>query len=100
SVHGLMKMTVSQKGSSKDLLNWCKDVNNQDEEEIYEDNDETDKQDNKIDDEAEDGKDDSDDELWNPEKGASSCSTTSTKKLVKKSKPIRNCIIGLANNKT
>ncbi|GJZ82235.1 hypothetical protein Tco_0647408, partial [Tanacetum coccineum] len=33
-------------------------------------------------------------------KGASSNSTTSTKKLVKRSEPIRNCIIRLANNKT
>ncbi|GJS20100.1 hypothetical protein Tco_0448732 [Tanacetum coccineum] len=63
--------------------------------------------------ESDDGKDD--DELWSPKsigttsknlispkiKGASSNSTPSTKKqLVKSSEPIRNCIIGLANNKT
>ncbi|GJS76164.1 hypothetical protein Tco_0726045, partial [Tanacetum coccineum] len=60
---GLMKMTVSQKGPSKDLLNWYEDVNNQDDEEIDEDDDETDEQDDEIDEEAEDGKDDSDDEL-------------------------------------
>ncbi|GJS83556.1 hypothetical protein Tco_0750097 [Tanacetum coccineum] len=85
-----------------------------DEEEIDEDDDETDEQDDEIDEEAEDGKDDSDDELWSPKtigtttkkfsspkiKGASSNSTSSTKKLVKRSEPIRNCIIGLANNKT
>ncbi|GJW92358.1 hypothetical protein Tco_0169911 [Tanacetum coccineum] len=100
SVPGSMKMIVSQKGPSKDLLNWYEDVNDQDEEEIDEDDEETDEQDDKIDEEAEDGKDDSDDELWSSEKGASSNSTTSTKKLVKRSKPIRNCIIGLVNNKT
>ncbi|GKF69469.1 hypothetical protein Tco_0202526, partial [Tanacetum coccineum] len=71
-----------------------------DEEEIDEDDDETDEQDDEIDKKAEDGKDDSDDELWSPEKGASSDSTISTKKLAKRSEPIRNCIIGLANNKT
>ncbi|GJZ56629.1 replication protein A 70 kDa DNA-binding subunit D [Tanacetum coccineum] len=80
----------------------------QDEEEIYEEYD-------KIDEEAEDGKDDSDDELWSPKttgttaknlispkmKGASSNSTPSTKKqLVKSSELVRNCIIGLGNNKT
>ncbi|GKE33780.1 hypothetical protein Tco_1453102, partial [Tanacetum coccineum] len=80
SVLGLMKMIVSQKGPSKDLLNWYDDVNDQDEEEIDEDDDETDEQDDEIYEEAEDGKDDSDDELW--------------------SEPIRNCIIRLANNKT
>ncbi|GKA99333.1 hypothetical protein Tco_0827270 [Tanacetum coccineum] len=84
------------------------DVNDQDEEEIYEEYDERDK-------EAEDGKDDYNDELWSPKtigttaknlispkmKGASSNSTPSTKKqLVKSSEPIRNCIIGLGNNKT
>ncbi|GKD87485.1 hypothetical protein Tco_1358639, partial [Tanacetum coccineum] len=111
---GSMKMIVSQKGPSKDLLNWYEDVNDQDEEEIDDDDDETDEQDDEIDKEAEDGKDDSDDELWSPKtigtttkkfispkmKRASSNSTPSTKKLVKSSEPIRNCIIGLANNKT
>ncbi|GKA96607.1 hypothetical protein Tco_0818702 [Tanacetum coccineum] len=106
SVPGLMKMTVSQKGPSKDLLNWYEDVNDQDEEEIDEDDDETDEQDVEIDEEAEDGKDDDDDELWSLKtigtttkkftspkmKGASSNSTPSTKKLVKSSKPIRNCL--------
>ncbi|GJS23437.1 hypothetical protein Tco_0452069 [Tanacetum coccineum] len=100
SVPGSMKMIVSQKVPLKDLLNWYADVNDQDEEEIDEDDDETDEQDDEIDKKAEDGKDDSDDELWSPEKGASSNSTISTKKLVKRSEPIRNCIIGLANNKT
>ncbi|GKB38016.1 hypothetical protein Tco_0882958 [Tanacetum coccineum] len=42
SVPGSMKMTISQKGPSKDLLNWYEDVNDQDEEEIDEDEDETD----------------------------------------------------------
>ncbi|GJY48800.1 hypothetical protein Tco_0438756 [Tanacetum coccineum] len=79
-----------------------------DEEEMDEDDDETDEQDDEIDEEAEDGKDDSDDELWSPKtigtttkkfispkmKGESSNSTPSTKKLVKSSEPIRNCIIG------
>ncbi|GJR37322.1 hypothetical protein Tco_1213006 [Tanacetum coccineum] len=110
SVHGSMKMTVSLKGPSKDLLNWYEDVNDQDEEEIDEKDDETDE----IDEEAKDGKDDSHDELWSPKtigtntknlmspkmKGASSNFTPSTKKLVKSSKPVRNCIIGLENNKT
>ncbi|GJU68440.1 hypothetical protein Tco_1254699 [Tanacetum coccineum] len=114
SVPSSMKMTVSQKGPSKDLLNWYEDVNDQDEEEIDEDDDETDEQDDEIDEEAKDGKDVSNDELWSPKtigtttkkfispkiKGASSNSTPSTKKLVKRSEPIRNCIIGLANNKT
>ncbi|GJS07710.1 hypothetical protein Tco_0364506, partial [Tanacetum coccineum] len=73
-----------------------------------------DEQEDEIDEEAKDGKDDSHDELWSPKtigtntknliclkmKGASSNSTPSTKKLVKSSEPIRNCIIGLANNKT
>ncbi|GJT69399.1 hypothetical protein Tco_1028685 [Tanacetum coccineum] len=76
--------------------------------------DEKDEQEDEIDEEAKDGKDDSHDELWSPKtigtntknlislkmKGASSNSTPSTKKLVKSSEPIRNCIIGLANNKT
>nr|GFD59100.1 hypothetical protein [Tanacetum cinerariifolium] len=66
SVLGSMKMTVSQKGPSKDLLNWYEDVNDQDEKEIDEDDDETDEQDDEIDEEAEDEKDDSDDELWSP----------------------------------
>ncbi|GKG49173.1 hypothetical protein Tco_0515625, partial [Tanacetum coccineum] len=76
-------------------LNWYKDVNDQDEEEIYEEYDERDK-------EAEDGKETTADELISPKMmGASSNSTPSTKKqLVKSSEPIRNCIIGLANNKT
>ncbi|GJX51264.1 hypothetical protein Tco_0278109 [Tanacetum coccineum] len=114
SVPGSIKMTVSQKSPSKDLLNWYEDVNDQDEEEIDEDDDKTDEQDDEIDEEAEDGKYDSDDELWSLKtigtttkkfispkiKGASSNSTPSTKKLVKRSEPIRNCIIGLANNKT
>nr|GEX72954.1 hypothetical protein [Tanacetum cinerariifolium] len=95
---------------SKDLLNWYKDVNDQDEEEIDEDDDKIDEQDDEIDKEAGDGKDDFNDELWSPKtirtttkkftspkiKRASSNSTTSTKKLVKRSEPIRNCIIGLA----
>ncbi|GJX42618.1 hypothetical protein Tco_0257608, partial [Tanacetum coccineum] len=63
SVPGSMKMTVSQKGPSKDLLNWYDDVNDQGEEEIDKDDDETNKQDDVIDEEAEDGKDDFDDEL-------------------------------------
>ncbi|GJY24428.1 replication protein A 70 kDa DNA-binding subunit D [Tanacetum coccineum] len=61
-----MKMTISQKGPSKDLLNRYEVVNDQDEEEIDEEDDETGEQDDKIDEEAEDGKDDSDDELWSP----------------------------------
>ncbi|GKB28513.1 hypothetical protein Tco_0867914, partial [Tanacetum coccineum] len=84
---------------SKDSLNWYADNIDQDEEEI-DDDDETDEQDDEIDKEVEDGKDDFDDELWSLEKGANSHSTISTKKLVKRSEPIRNCIIGLANNKT
>ncbi|GJR66844.1 hypothetical protein Tco_0012909 [Tanacetum coccineum] len=114
NVHGLMKITISQKGPSKDLLNWYEDVNDHDEEEIDEKDDETDKQEDEIDEEAKDGKDDSHNELWSPKtigtntknlislkmKGSSSNSTPSTKKLVKSSEPIRNCIIGLANNKT
>ncbi|GJV60489.1 hypothetical protein Tco_1466589 [Tanacetum coccineum] len=114
SVHGSMKMAISQKGPSKDLLNWYEDVNDQDEEEIDEKDDEIDEQEDEIDKEAKDGKDDSHDELWSPKtigtntknlislkmKGESSNSTQSTKKLVKSSEPIRNCIIGLANNKT
>nr|GEW11669.1 reverse transcriptase domain-containing protein [Tanacetum cinerariifolium] len=52
SVPGLIRMTVSQKGQSKDLLNWYEDVNDQDEEEIDEDDDETDKQDDEIDEEV------------------------------------------------
>ncbi|GKB77630.1 hypothetical protein Tco_0944525, partial [Tanacetum coccineum] len=106
SFHGSMKMTVSQKVPSKDLLNWY---------EIDEEDDETDKQDDETDEEAEDGKDDSNNELWSPKtirtttknlispkmKGTSSNSTPSTKKqLFKSSEPIRNCIIGIANNKT
>ncbi|GKD10582.1 hypothetical protein Tco_1190267 [Tanacetum coccineum] len=101
SVPGSIKMTVSQKGPSKDLLNWYEDVNDQDEEEIDEDDDKINKQDDEIDEETEDGKDDSDDELWslktigtttkkfiNPKiKVASSNSTPSTKKLVKRSEP-------------
>ncbi|GKF17846.1 hypothetical protein Tco_0062764 [Tanacetum coccineum] len=63
SVPGSMKMTISQKGPSKDLLNGYEDVNDQDEEEIDEDDDETDEQDDEIDEEAKDGKDDSDDEV-------------------------------------
>nr|GEV67057.1 hypothetical protein [Tanacetum cinerariifolium] len=63
SVPSSIKMIVSQKGPSKDLLNWYKDVNDQDEEEIDEDDNETNEQDDEIDKEAEDGKDDSDDEL-------------------------------------
>ncbi|GJZ67082.1 putative reverse transcriptase domain-containing protein [Tanacetum coccineum] len=54
SVPGSMKMTVSQKGPSKDLLNWY---------EIDKEDDETNEQDDEIDEELEDGKDDSDDEL-------------------------------------
>ncbi|GJU78482.1 Toll/interleukin-1 receptor domain-containing protein [Tanacetum coccineum] len=115
SVLGSMKMTVSQKIPSKDLLYWYEDVNDQDEEETDKEDDETDKHDDELDEEAVDGKDDSDDELWSPKpirittknlistkmKGSSSNSTPSTKKqLVKSSVPIRNCIIGLANNKT
>ncbi|GKB18740.1 hypothetical protein Tco_0852663 [Tanacetum coccineum] len=103
-----MKKIVSQKGPSKELLNWYEDVKDQDEEE-------TDKQDDEIDEETDDGKDDYDDDLWSPKtigttskslislnmKGANSNFTPSTKKqLVKSSEPIRNCIIGLANNKT
>ncbi|GKE43247.1 hypothetical protein Tco_1470531, partial [Tanacetum coccineum] len=42
SVLGSMKMIVSQKGPSKDLLNLYEDVNDQDEEEIDKDDDETD----------------------------------------------------------
>ncbi|GKD51748.1 hypothetical protein Tco_1280724 [Tanacetum coccineum] len=91
------------------------DVNDQDEEEIDEEDDEIDEEDNEIDKEADDGKNDYDDELWSPKsigttskslispkmKGTSSKSTPTTKKLVvKKSEPIRNCIIGLANNET
>ncbi|GJZ34078.1 hypothetical protein Tco_0579514 [Tanacetum coccineum] len=87
------------------------DVNDHDEEEIDEE-DEIDEGDDEIHKEADDGKDD--DELWSPKsirttsknlislkmKGASSNSTPSTKKqLVKSNEPIRNCIIGLANNK-
>ncbi|GJS44465.1 hypothetical protein Tco_0569508 [Tanacetum coccineum] len=56
SVLGLMKMTILQKGPSKDLLNWYEDVNDQDEEEIDKDDDETNEQDDEIDEEAEDGK--------------------------------------------
>ncbi|GJT14959.1 RNA-directed DNA polymerase, eukaryota [Tanacetum coccineum] len=66
SVLGSMKMAVSQKGPSKDLLYWYKDVNDQDEEETDKEDDEIDKQDDEIDDEAKDGKDDSHDELWSP----------------------------------
>ncbi|GKA47993.1 hypothetical protein Tco_0740951 [Tanacetum coccineum] len=36
NVHGSMKITISQKDPSKDLLNWFEDVNDQDEEEIDE----------------------------------------------------------------
>ncbi|GKB21308.1 hypothetical protein Tco_0855231 [Tanacetum coccineum] len=107
SISGSMKKSVSQKDPSKDLLKWYEDVKNQDKEEIDEEDDE-------IDEEAEDEKDDSD-ELWSPNiigttsksllspkmEGTSSKSTPSTKKLVEeRSEPIRNCIIGLANNKT
>ncbi|GKE70549.1 hypothetical protein Tco_1528621 [Tanacetum coccineum] len=56
SVPGLMKMTILQKGPSKDLLNWYEGVNDQDEEEIDKDDDETYEQDDEIDEEAEDGK--------------------------------------------
>ncbi|GKF02922.1 hypothetical protein Tco_0029845 [Tanacetum coccineum] len=63
SVPGSMKRTVSQKGPSKDLLNWYEDVNDQDEEEIDEEDDEIDEEDNEIDKEADDGKNDYDDEL-------------------------------------
>nr|GEX93344.1 hypothetical protein [Tanacetum cinerariifolium] len=108
SVYGSLKKSVSQKDTSKDLLKWYQDVKDEDEEEIDEEDDE-------IDEEAEDEKNDSDDELrslksigttskslLSPKmKRTSSKSTATTKKLVvKSSKPIRNCIIGLANNKT
>nr|GEW17530.1 putative reverse transcriptase domain-containing protein [Tanacetum cinerariifolium] len=91
------------------------DVNDQDEEEIDEEDYEIDEKDNKIDEEVNDGKDDYDDELWSPKsigttskslislkmKGTSSKSTPTTNKLdVKSSEPRRNCIIGLAINKT
>ncbi|GKF31025.1 hypothetical protein Tco_0100823, partial [Tanacetum coccineum] len=101
SVSSSMKKSVLQKIPSKNLLKWYEDVKDRDEEE--------------IDEEAKDGKYDSDDELWSPKsigttsksllspkmKGTSNKSTPTTKKLVvKRSEPIRNCIIGLANNKT
>ncbi|GKB55506.1 hypothetical protein Tco_0906259 [Tanacetum coccineum] len=107
SVSSSMKKSISQKGPSKDLLKWYEDVKDQDKEEI-------DEEDDQIDKEVEDAKDDSDDELWSPKsigttsksllspkiKETSSKSTPTTKKLVvKRSKPIRNCIIGLTNNK-
>ncbi|GJY49598.1 putative nucleotidyltransferase, ribonuclease H [Tanacetum coccineum] len=59
NVPGSMKKIVSQKGLSKELLNWYEDVKDQDEEE-------TDKQDDEIDEEADDGKDDYNDDLWSP----------------------------------
>ncbi|GKB14613.1 hypothetical protein Tco_0848536 [Tanacetum coccineum] len=108
SVSGSIKKSISQKDPSKDLLKLYEDVKDQDKEEIDEEDDEIDK-------EVKDGKDDSDDELWSLKsigttskslpspkiKETSSKSTPTTKKLVvKRSEPVRNCIIGLANNKT
>ncbi|GKF09725.1 hypothetical protein Tco_0043949, partial [Tanacetum coccineum] len=88
--------TFTPSGGIEGSTGGFRDVNDQDEEEIDEDDDETDEQDDEIDEGAEDGKDDYDDELWSPKtigtttkkfispkmKGASSNSTTSTKKLV------------------
>nr|GEV33992.1 retrovirus-related Pol polyprotein from transposon TNT 1-94 [Tanacetum cinerariifolium] len=80
SVLSFIKKGVSQKDQLKELLKWYENVKDQDEEETHE-------QDDEIDEEAEDGKDDSDNELWCP-------------KTIGTTKPIRNCINGLANNKT
>nr|GEW38042.1 hypothetical protein [Tanacetum cinerariifolium] len=60
------------------------------------------------DDTYEEAEDDTDDETWNPKtigttskKGATSSSSTSTKKtIVNRGEPVRHCIIGLANPKT
>ncbi|GKA09060.1 hypothetical protein Tco_0688391 [Tanacetum coccineum] len=89
SVPGSMKRTVSQKGPSKDLLNWYEDVNDEDEEEIDEDDDEIDEEDNEIDKEADDGKNDYDDELWSPK----SIRTTS-KRLISPKMKGTSCMYG------